>query len=79
MIGDDFIKFGFWVQLIFLILVDWGFIVVFQKVDYVFWYYYFGFIVVNVVLFIVMWIGWKWFKFVCSCDVEDDVGDVVGL
>ena len=59
--GDKFIKLGFWSQLILLVLVDWGSILAFTRMD-VAWYHYIGFAVVNIVLLWLTWVMWKWLK-----------------
>lgn len=59
--GDRFIKLGFWSQLIFLILVDWGSLLSFAKGE-VPWYHYAGFTVVNVLMLWATWVMWGWLK-----------------
>ena len=57
MSGDDFIKLGFWAQLVILVLVDWGSILAFLN-EPTPWYHYVGFTVVNVVLLGITWKTW---------------------
>ena len=59
--GDRFIKLGFWSQLVFLVLVDWGSLMAFAKQP-VAWYHYVGFAIVNVLLLWATWVMWGWLK-----------------
>lgn|GEM_PF-5208550 len=61
MTGDQFIKLGFWSQLILLAIIDWGTIVAFSKED-VAWYHYAGFTVVNGGLLWLTWVLWRWMR-----------------
>jgi hypothetical protein len=61
MTGDQFIKLGFWSQLILLAIIDWGTIVAFGKED-VAWYHYAGFAIVNGVLLWLTWVLWRWMR-----------------
>jgi len=71
MTGDDFIKSGFWAQLLLLVLVDWGSLVAFQNADHVPWYHWAGLISVNVVLLGASWFFWLWLRSAKSRDVID--------
>jgi hypothetical protein len=62
MTGDDFIKLGFWSQLILLVLIDWGTLIAFAAEPEVAWYHYAGFGTVNVVLLWATWVMWTWLK-----------------
>ena len=62
MTGDQFIKMGFWSQLVLLILVDWGSLVAFARADHVPWYHWAGFITVNAVLLYATYKVWVWLK-----------------
>ena len=57
--NDQFIKLGFWSQLILLVLVDWGSLASFAK-ETPPWYHYVGFAVVNIVLILSTAWMWKW-------------------
>jgi len=59
--GDDFIKVGFWSQLVLLGLVDWGTIYAMRTQD-VAWYHYVGFALVNSVLLWATWRLWPWLR-----------------
>ena len=61
MTGDDFIKLGFWSQLVLLGLVDWASILAFQAGEGT-WYHYIGFGLVNAVLLGAAWFMWGWLK-----------------
>jgi hypothetical protein len=61
MTGDDFIKLGFWSQLVLLALVDWGTLLAFARGG-VPAYHYLGFAVVNVVLLAAAWKMWGWLR-----------------
>ena len=61
MTGDDFIKLGFWSQLVLLALIDWGTVAAFIRED-VPWYHYVGFAVVNVVLLALTWKIGRWMR-----------------
>ena len=58
MTGDDFIKLGYWSQLVLLGLVDWGTIAAFMDGQGSM-LHYIGFGVMNVVLLVVWWVAWK--------------------
>jgi len=60
--GDDFIKLGFWSQLILLALIDWGTIIAFASDPVVPWYHYAGFGLVNLILLWATWVMWVWLK-----------------
>lgn len=59
--GDDFIKLGFWSQLVLLALIDWGTIHAFSH-EPVAWYHYVGFASVNVGLLWATYVMWKWLR-----------------
>ena len=61
MTGDDFIKLGFWSQLLLLALVDWGTLLAFARGG-VPWYHYVGFAAVNVILLGASWSMWGWLR-----------------
>ncbi|HCP45631.1 MAG TPA: hypothetical protein DIU15_06300 [Deltaproteobacteria bacterium] len=61
MTGDDFIKLGFWSQLLLLVLVDWGTLLAFARGG-VPWYHYVGFAAVNVILLGAAWRMWGWLR-----------------
>ena len=60
--GDDFIKLGFWSQLVLLALIDWGTLVAWKAEPNVAWYHYVGFTVVNLFLIWATWVMWTWLK-----------------
>ena len=74
MTGDDFIKLGFWSQLVLLFLVDWGTLVAFDKADHVPLWQWASFITANLILLTATWYLWKWLKPARGRDVvsEDD-------
>ena len=61
MSGDDFIKLGFWSQLVLLVIVDWGTLIAFFN-EPVPWYHYVGFVTVNAVLLLATYKMWRWLK-----------------
>jgi hypothetical protein len=61
MTGDQFIKVGFWSQLVLLFLVDWGTLAAFARGG-VPWYHYVGFVIVNVFLLWLTFVLWLWLR-----------------
>jgi len=59
---DRFIKWGFWSQLILLVLVDIGSLKAFMTQPDIPWYHYVGFGIVNVVLLGMTAYMWRWLK-----------------
>lgn len=59
--GDTVIRWGFWSQLVFLGMVDWGTIVAMQKGE-VAGVHYVGLAVVNVVLLYLAFLMWRWLR-----------------
>ncbi len=58
---DDFIKLGFWSQLVFLALVDWGTVHAFLR-EPTPWYHWLAFGVLNLALLFATWKIWAWLK-----------------
>ncbi|MDP6935011.1 MAG: hypothetical protein QGG40_18965 [Myxococcota bacterium] len=61
MTGDLFIKLGFWSQLVFLALVDWGTLVAFSNQPPP-WYHWAGFVVVNLLCLTATVFVWRWLR-----------------
>ncbi len=59
--GDDFIKLGYWSQLVLLGLVDWGTLAAFADGQGSV-FHYVGFSILNVILLVGWWFGWQWLK-----------------
>ncbi|HEY3233630.1 MAG TPA: hypothetical protein VGJ84_02870 [Polyangiaceae bacterium] len=59
--ADAFCKAGFWVQLVLLVLVDWGTLAAFRRYP-VPVYHYVGFAVVNLVLLSTTFVIWSWLR-----------------
>jgi len=59
--GDDFIKLGFWSQLVFLLLVDWGSIHALVRTAAP-WYHWAGFFTINVLILLATVHIWSWLK-----------------
>jgi len=59
--ADSFIKLGFWSQILFLGLVDWGTLVAFSNEPPA-WQHWLAFGVVNVVLLATAVVVWRWLR-----------------
>jgi hypothetical protein len=59
--GDAVIRWGFWSQLVFLLMVDLGTIHAMRQ-GLVAWYHYIGLVVVNLVCLGAAFVMWRWLR-----------------
>lgn len=71
---DDFIKLGFWSQLVFLGMVDAGTLYAFINTGAE-WYHWVGFTTVNVVLLGATWRMWLWLRDETTPDLPPTLSD----
>jgi hypothetical protein len=61
-LANGFIQLGLVMQVVFLLLVDWGSIVGILHQPRTPWGHVAGLVAVNVVLFPAAWIAWRWLR-----------------
>jgi hypothetical protein len=60
-IGECVRRSGFWLQLVFLALVDWGSVYAFQR-QQTSWHHWAGLTLVNAVLLAASYVMWRWLR-----------------
>jgi hypothetical protein len=60
--GDSVIRWGFWSQLVFLFLVDWGTIHAMRQGRVSSWVHYVGIVAVNLVCLGASFVMWRWLR-----------------